>query len=197
MSSCSQHRKQRAIVDIAHLRDLRKISKMFSSDKWVCALIHQLWGCSFFQFISNRALSLCDTECFQQLNTSDLFEPRPKTSSYWLSVNFWTLWPHTKLRFCECVGWRVLSPTHWCMGYYICFVLCWLHKYTSERYKEKMLFQMLLCCTPASCWSTGFTFVSKIKIFWRVHFLKLWTNSVTEGDARKTDAQLLPLVVGT
>ncbi len=40
--SYSKVRKDRAIADIAHLRDLRKNSKMFSSDKWVCALIYQM-----------------------------------------------------------------------------------------------------------------------------------------------------------
>ncbi len=40
--SCLKVRTERAIADIAHLRDLRKNSKMFSSDKWVCTLIQQL-----------------------------------------------------------------------------------------------------------------------------------------------------------
>ncbi len=40
--SCSKCRKERAMADIAHLRDLRKNLKMFSSDKWVCVLINQL-----------------------------------------------------------------------------------------------------------------------------------------------------------
>ncbi len=41
-ASYSEKWKKCAVADIAHLRDLHKNSKMFSSDKWVCTLIHQL-----------------------------------------------------------------------------------------------------------------------------------------------------------
>lgn len=42
VNKSSSSRSQRAIDDVAYLRNLHDRSKMFSSDKWICVLINQL-----------------------------------------------------------------------------------------------------------------------------------------------------------